>query len=33
MGNAPDKTIDKTFMLQTENLMQHFLREEPLFHS
>lgn len=33
MGNAPDKTIDKSFMLQHSAFSDEFLGEEPLFHA
>lgn len=32
MGNTPDKTADKGFMEQTENMMKNFNKDEPLFH-
>lgn len=32
MGNAPDKTIDKTFMLRHAQLADEFLSSEVLFH-
>lgn len=32
MGNAPDKTVDKQFMMTTEALMTNFSSEEALFH-
>lgn len=34
MGNAPDKTIDKSFMLQHAQLEDHFMAgDQPLFHA
>lgn len=32
MGNAPDQTVDKAFMQQTQMLMENFADDDPLYH-
>ena len=33
MGNAPDRTIDKTLMSQHQSMMDYFSKDDPLFHA